>query len=217
MIGKWLRRRLPWPPVGQVDFGAFRRTSPAGDCAPGSSDALDRHFIEEFLARHAADIGGRVLQLGGGDFALRHGGVRVSACISHDPSRGGCDLPSGVTDLECIVLPGTLQRVLAPGALLRDLHGRLRRGGVLLATVPGAAQRIDADAYWRFTPYSARRLFAEVFGERALNLSMRGNVLVATAHAHRLPAAAIGAAALRVDDPEFPFEIGVRAVRQAAA
>ena len=216
MISRWLRRRLCSPPVGRVDFGALRQVPMVGGCPPGSAGALDRHLVEEFLARHAADIGGHVLEAGEGGFAARHGGARLRACTRLAVSDAGVDLPCGGSDgFDCILLPDTLHRVLTPREVLRDLHARLRPGGVLLATLPGTVRHTDGDACWLFTPYSARLLVAEPFGDDRVALTTRGNVLIALAHAHRLPASEVGDAGLRVDDPAFPFMIGVRAWRQA--
>jgi hypothetical protein len=217
MIGQWLRRRFPWPPVGQTDFGSLRRLTAIGDCLPGAAGALDRHLLDAFLLDHASDIRGRVLEEGPGGFAATYGGDRLSSRARFDADQDWTGVAQKAAGFDCILLPGTLQRVMALRPALHDLHARLRPGGVLLATLPGAAHRTDERACWRFTPYSARLLFAEVFGDDAVTLSTRGNVLIALAHAHRLPASEVGAPALRVDDPAFPFMIGVRAVRRAEA
>ena len=217
MTGKWLRRRLRWPPLGQVRFGALRRVTPVGHCLPGSAGALDRQLADEFLVGNASDISGRVLEEGDGGFAARYGGTRVARCARFTVDDAWPDLPLEEAGFDCIILPGALHRIFALSSALRDLHGRLRPGGVLLATLPGATQRTGGASFWRFTPYSARLMFTQVFGEHAVTLAARGNVLIALAHAHRLSSSEVGTEALRVDDPAFPFMIGVRAVRQPDA
>ena len=217
MIGKWLRRRLRWPPSGQVSFGALRRLTPVGHCLPGSLGALDRYLADEFLICNVSDISGRVLEEGDGGFAARHGGARVTTCAQFDVGEVWPEVPREQAGFDCIILPGALHRIFALRTVLSDLHGRLRPGGVMLATLPGATQRTVGASCWRFTPYSARLMFAQVFGEHAVTLATRGNVMIALAHAHRLSTSEVGPEALRVDDPAFPFMIGVRAVRQADA
>jgi SAM-dependent methyltransferase len=217
MIGKVLRRRLPWPPVGKADLGALRQPSPVGTCPPGAPGAIDRHLVEELLTRHAADITGRVLAAEDGGYAARLAGAAAVTRVEIGSDATRCDLPEDPAGFDCILLPDALHRVLAPEAVLRALHARLRPGGVLLATLAGAARRTDGTTCWRFTPYSARLLFAAVFGESAVTVSSRGNVLMAVAHAHRLPCAELGPQALGTDDPAFPLMIGVRAVRGADA
>ena len=107
MIGKWLRRRLRWPPVGQTDFGALRRLTAIGDCLPGSPGALDRHLLGAFLRCHASDIRGRVLEEGDGGFAATYGGDRVATCLAFDADRPWTGVAREEPGFDCILLPAT--------------------------------------------------------------------------------------------------------------
>src|SRR5262245_56519960 len=79
----WIRRTKNKferrPPVGWVRFGSFRRVLPI-DPTYGFrwGQVIDRYYIENFLARYAADIHGNVLEVATDFYTQRFGGNRVS-------------------------------------------------------------------------------------------------------------------------------------------
>ena len=82
---QWLRAqqrryRLQTVPVGPVNFGTLRRLTPNSPIFRLDHDlpTIERHYIEDFLARHAADIRGRVLEMGDAAYTRTVGGDRVS-------------------------------------------------------------------------------------------------------------------------------------------
>jgi SAM-dependent methyltransferase len=182
-----LRRRLRrWfstaPTPGRIDFGDLRRTRP-----------IDRYYIERFLARHAYDIRGRVLEIGEDTYTRRFGGERVVrsevlhvaegkpvATIVADLAQGD-EIPSDA--FGALIITQTLQYIYDVRAAIATLHRVLRPGGVMLATVPGITP-IDADWmdswYWPFTHASVQRLFEERFPSAHLQVETFGNVLSAT-------------------------------------
>src|SRR5436309_5190201 len=77
-IGQCLSRRLWSPPPGTIDFGDFGRTEPiSADFGFDRGVPIDRYFVEGFLARNAASIRGRVLEIGDNKYTLRFGGRQV--------------------------------------------------------------------------------------------------------------------------------------------
>ena len=81
-VRTWLRlvqQRGRWvPPVGRVRFGSLRRLEPVSrEYGFDRGTPVDRHYIEEFLARHAADVRGRVLEIKDDGYTRRFGGDRV--------------------------------------------------------------------------------------------------------------------------------------------
>ena len=64
------------PPV--LDLGDLRRVTPI-DSGFGLSRGkpVDRHYIEDFLQRHATDIRGRVVEVAENGYTRRFGGDRV--------------------------------------------------------------------------------------------------------------------------------------------
>src|SRR5574341_1360213 len=98
MLGAWIRtmarrtllaearRRLMagqrcltrWPPIGLVRFGDLRRVTPISTVfGLDRGRCIDRYYIETFLARHATEIRGRVLEIGDNIYTWRFGGDRV--------------------------------------------------------------------------------------------------------------------------------------------
>jgi SAM-dependent methyltransferase len=222
-------RLLGVPRPGSVDFGDLRRVEPVSrDFAADRGRALDRHFIESFLARNTSDVRGRVLEIGEDTYTRRYGGERVTHSeVLH--VREGNPRATIVADLadapqipdatfDCIVLTQTLHLIYDARSAVRTLQRILKPGGVLLLTVPGISpvpvkSQWGSTWYWAFTQLSVQRMLAEVFGESAVAVEVHGNVLAATAFLQGLAAEELSREELAVVDPDFPVIVGARAVR----
>ena len=188
---------------------------------------IDRHYIERFLARHAEDIRGAVLEIADDDYTRRFGRDRVTASdvlhVSADHPRA--TLIGDLTDaphltsnrFDAIVLTQTLQFIFDTRAALATLHRILKPGGVLLATFPGLSKVSRSEWhgswFWGFTTVSARRLFEEAFAPGAVAVESFGNVLSATAFLHGLAAQELRADELEYHDAEYELLIAVRAIK----
>lgn len=238
-VRRWLRSRwLPGesvPPAGHVDFGSLRRTTPISRRWGKDRGGLpiDRYYIEAFLAAHAADIRGRVLEAGDDTYTRRFGGDAVAHCdilhavpgnpratIVADLARGGDHLPDAAFD--CVILTQVLHVIGDPGAAVRTVHRALRPGGVVLATLAGISQvsRWDVERwgdYWRFTTLAARRLFASVFPPDLVSVASYGNVLAAIAFLHGLAVQELRPEELDHHDPDYQLLITVRAATPGPA
>jgi SAM-dependent methyltransferase len=187
-----------------VRFGDLRRLKPISRVFGFDRGlCIDRYYIENFLAKHAEDIRGHVLEIGDDTYTRRFGGDRVARSDVLHVQEGNpkativadltCadSIPSDTFD--CIIFTQTLQFIYDVRAAIRHLYRILKPGGVLLATFPGISQisRYDMDRwgdYWRFTTLSARRLFEEVFPPGNVTVRAYGNVLAAVAFLHGLSA-----------------------------
>jgi hypothetical protein len=81
--------------------------------------------------------------------------------------------------------------------------------------VPGISQVCHDRAYpetdsWRFTAYSAKRLFNEYFPENDIQVHTYGNVLAATAFLYGLATRELKPNELDHHDSDYPVIIGVR-------
>lgn len=215
------------PRFGAVDMGDLARAEPVGErFGFDRGTPVDRWFIERFLARHAADIRGRVLEVGDAAYSRRFGTgitrqdvLHVSAAspeatIVGDLSQPG-SLPEGAFD--CLVVCQTLQYVFDLATGVAQLRQALAPNGVLLLTVPGVSS-VDRgewkDAWlWSLTQSSARRLFEEAFGAENVEVASHGNVYAATCFLHGLAAEEVEERLLERDDPAYPLVITVRAHR----
>ncbi len=227
---KW-RREKNVPAAGHVDFGSLRRLTPISRRwgKDRGGQPIDRYYIERFLAAHAGDIRGRVLEVGDDRYARRFGDDAVmrrdilhpvpgnpQATIVADLARGGDQLPEAAFD--CVILTQVLHVISDPGAAVRTVHRILRPGGVVLASVAGISQvsRWDMERWgdhWRFTTLSARRLFASVFPPELVSVASYGNVLAAIAFLHGLAAQDLRPEELDHHDPDYQVLITVRAAR----
>lgn len=217
-----------WPPVGCVRFGSLRRMTPISrDWGFDRGIPVDRYFIERFLAEHALDIRGHVLEVGQNTYTRRFGGDNVTksdvlhaiegnpqativgdiTCAEHIPSE----------TFDCVIFTQTLLVIYEVRAAIQTLFRILKPDGVLLVTVPGVAHHItryDMDRwgdYWRFTSLSARRLFEEVFPAANVQVKAYGNVLAAIAFLHGLAAQELRPEELDYRDPDYEVSIMVRA------
>jgi SAM-dependent methyltransferase len=217
------------PPKGKVRFGDLRRLTPLSyEFGFDRGLPIDRYYIESFLARHASDIHGHVLEVGDDSYMCRFGGERVlkkdilhvaagnsAATIVADLAQAADHIPSNQFD--CIILTQTLHLVYNFDAALQTLHRILKPGGVLLATFPGISQiSIDewSDSwYWAFTLPSAHRMFETIFPAQNLEIQSHGNVLAATAFLQGLAVDELDQEELDHFDPHYQTLITVRAVK----
>ncbi len=218
------------PRVGAVNLGDLDRLTPVSrDWGFDRGQPIDRLYIERFVARHAKDISGHVLEVSNNDYTGRYGGARVTHSDILHPDDGNpratviADLAVPNAELEgrfdCIICTQTLQLIFDFQSAITQLHRWLKPGGVALVSVPGISQISREDMqqtgdYWRFTGAAVKRLFAEEFGEGAAEIEVLGNVLAATAFLQGIAAEEFDEAELFEADPQFQMLTTVRAVRQ---
>src|SRR5262249_44641831 len=219
------------PPLGKVDFKNLRTLAPVSRMyGLDRGRPIDRYYIEKFLARHAADVHGRVLEIGDNSYTGQYGGSRVSrsdvlhikegnprATIVADLAEAD-NIPS--ESFDCIILTQTLQYIYDVKTAVRTLYRLLRPGGVLLASMPGISPIIPESwgkgFYWKFTCDSARRLFADVFGAEQVRTKAHGNVLAAISFLHGLAVEEMQLDELEHADSQYQVVITVRAVKPTA-
>ena len=230
-----LARRLRWwtrrPPVGRVDFGDLRRTTPISTVwGADRGEPVDRHYIEAFLTRHAQDVRGRVLEIGTDRYTRSFGGDRVVSSdvlhvAEHNPGVtiiGNLETGEGLGDesfdgaFDCVILTQTLNVLFDVPSALRTAERILAPGGILLVTVPGISKisRYDMDRWghhWSFTTASMRRLLEQVFPASHLEIEAHGNVLAAIAFLHGLSSSELSAEELARADRDYEVLVACRA------
>jgi peptidoglycan/xylan/chitin deacetylase (PgdA/CDA1 family) len=223
-------RILATLPPGPPDIGDLRRVTPVSrNWGYERGGPVDRHYIEEFLTAHAADVQGVVLEIQEPDYTQRFGGGRVtrSDVVDLDPAnpratvvsdlRAAANIASNTYD--CVIVTQTIHVIDDMAAVVAECHRILRPGGVLLATMP-AASRVcveygqDGD-FWRVTEAGARRLFGSTFPHEHLQVESRGNVLVNAAFLYGLGMGELTPEEYAFSDPYYPALITVRATKPA--
>lgn len=225
------RYRLQRPRVGGLDLGDLRRTAPVSRAfGLDRGQPVDRRYIEGFLARHAADVRGRVLEFGDDRYTRAFGGDRVerSDVLSVVEGTPGAtivaDLADGATipsdTFDCILCTQTLQMIYDVGAAVETLHRILRPGGVLLLTAGGikpVGRREGIDGwgeYWSPTEQGLRRLLGDRFGPGNVEVTTYGNVLSAVAYLHGLAAEELSEEELDHRDPDYEVLLAARVVKR---
>ncbi len=188
---------------------------------------VDRYYIERFLAAHASDIRGRVLEIGNNTYTLRFGGVEVdrSDVLHIDGTNTHATFVGDLTQIDvlpkavfnCIVLTQTLHLIFDMHSAVRTLYHALAPGGVLLLTVPGITP-VDtgewgATWYWSLTSMAARRLLEERFRPDEIEVEAHGNIFAATAFLYGFALEELDRADLDLNDSSFPVIVTVRAVK----
>jgi SAM-dependent methyltransferase len=229
MIGPAIRRLIN--PVRRlygrlaIGRGQFNRSSPLSlEYGYDRGTPIDRHYIEGFLEAHAADIRGRVLEIGDDSYSRRFGGERIArqdilhvagnpkATITGDISDPRT-LPS--TSFDCIILTQTLHLIYDMATAVGELRRSLAAGGVLLVTVPGVSS-IDrgewgADWHWSLTELSLRRLLLQSFDAAHIAVETFGNLFAATAFLHGACVEEVDRAKLEPVDPIYPVTVAASA------
>lgn len=174
----------------------------------------ERGPIAAFLASEAAalDAGARVLDVGAGDAPYRelfaHTGY-VTTDWQHSVHEGAAAadirapadaIPRPDGSFDCVVLTQVLEHIPEPAAVLTECFRLLRRGGVLLISVPLAWELHEVPRdYYRYTAFGLEHLLATA-GFTVEVLAPRGSTLVT------LGALAMNASWAAHLDPEVPLE-----------
>lgn len=207
------------PSPGKVRFGDFNRTTPINtNFGVNRGGAVDRYYIENFLAKHAAVVKGRVLEVGDDQYTRKFGGenVQKSEVLDVDANNdkatfiGDLSNAGAIPDnsFDCFILTQTLQYVFDLEAAIKTCYRVLKPGGSLLLTVPGIGQigklKSEKENYlWSFTDTSIQRLLTGVFPQAHVQVKAFGNVLSATAFLYGLGLPEIKKASLDVEDPYY--------------
>jgi glycosyltransferase involved in cell wall biosynthesis len=234
---RWLRAkigsRLPDSVAARVkpmtSPRPFHRLTPASaDFGYDRGTPIDRYYLENVLAQHAADIQGHVLEIKDNAYTRRFGGPRVTNSDVLDLVADNThatiiadlrDCPQVPSDkFDCVIVTQTLHLIYEVPRAVQSLHRILKPGGVVLATLPGISQ-IARDGlnrwqdHWRFTSESARRLFADVFGAKNVMVVSHGNFCAAVNFLDGRAVEELSSRELAHSDRDYPLVISVRAIK----
>lgn len=177
--------------------------------------AVDRPYIEEFLAAHASDVRGRVLEVKDAAYATRFGGADVTHVdvVDIDPTNDSATIVADLNEpgvlppdsYNCMILTQVLE-FLRPEPVLEHLYDALAPGGVLLISVPFLARlETPQDDRWRLSPDGLREVLGDVLPAGAsTQVTGRGNLAAAVALMVGLSAEECGRPDARPDDWRFP-------------
>ena len=231
MIGRTLFRRLRAPfrrAYGSVAmaFGRAASAKPLSmDFGYSRGTPIDRYYIERFLAGHASDIRGRVLEIGDDSYSRRFGGARVERqdVLHRNSGHPGATITGDLADasvlperaFDCIILTQTLHLIFDLQAAVAQIHRGLAPGGVALITVPGISP-IDRGEWkdswhWSLTERALAKLLRGPFKPANVEISVFGNLSAATAFLHGAAVEEVGRARLDPFDSAYPLTVAARA------
>jgi peptidoglycan/xylan/chitin deacetylase (PgdA/CDA1 family)/SAM-dependent methyltransferase len=219
------------PEPASGPFSGPRRMVPLSRAmGPDQGHPIDRYYIEGFLAQHATDIRGRVLEIGDNNYALRFGGDRIlkTDVLHHTRDSPAAMLVAALTrakylpseTFDCIIFPSGLHLIYDARVALRSLWRSLKPGGALLAACPGLTALNHTEStsawYWRFTQASVGQLLEDVAPGSGAEVNSHGNVLAACAFLYGLAVEELSPPELDFQDSNYDITLTVRAVKPAA-
>jgi SAM-dependent methyltransferase len=210
------------PAVGKVQFGDLYSTKPINrNYGINRGGAVDRVYIEHFLAKNSRLIKGRTLEVAGNEYTIKYGGSNVTQSdILHVDEKNekatiiadlGKPLNMEENVFDCIILTQTLQFIYDYRQVIENCFRLLKPSGHLLLTVPGITP-IGKDPfnwYWSFTSFSMREISYEQFGSDNVQVETYGNVLSASAFLYGLGRGEISLKDLMIHDPSYQVIVAV--------
>lgn len=179
---------------------------------------IDRYYVDAFFTAQRSLISGRVLEIQTRDHTRKYGtAVTASDTLDISPEfrpTYQCDLAraSMVADgsYDCFLLPNTLCFLRDLDAALREARRIVRRGGVILATVPGFVPLTpDVADYWHASAEGWRVVAARVWPDCETAVESYGNCLAAAAAMYGIAAEELTNAELDAQDPRYPVLVTI--------
>ncbi|RZJ74253.1 MAG: methyltransferase domain-containing protein [Flavobacterium sp.] len=213
------------PLVGKIAWGDFNRVKPfSSNFGFDRGGAIDRYYIENFLASEASLIRGNVLEIADNFYSLKFGGSAItkSNILHLNENAPGAtyiadlgqenNMPSDHFD--CIILTQTLQYIYDFKLALNNCYRMLKSGGTLLLTVPGISP-IEAGEWrkfwlWSFNEASMHKICAELFEGKNYTINSYGNVYAAISFLHGIGISEVDKAKLDVRDSAFDVVLTLR-------
>lgn len=218
-----------WIPVGEVNWGDLRRTSPISrKFGFDRGLPVDRYYVEKFLNKYSLDIKGHVMEIGDDSYTKQFGAKRVTKIdVLHvDQSNPQATIIADLVNadqipsnqFDTIILTQTLLLIYDLKGALKTIYRILKPGGTVLVTVPGISQICHQEMklwgdFWRFTRKSAEYLFKEVFPKENIQVDSFGNVFSAASFLFGIASSELKTEELDFKDPDYEVTIGIKAIK----
>jgi glycosyltransferase involved in cell wall biosynthesis len=216
------------PKPGKINTGDFERTTPFSyDFGFDRGGAIDRYYIEKFLAENQLSVKGRVLEIGDNEYTLRYGKERIqrSDILHVDDSNPNATFVGDISNaphipsdtFDCIILTQTLHLIYDFKGALATCYRILKPGGSLLLTVPGISH-VDHGKWreywlWSFTDTSIKRVLEETFTMSDVEIKTYGNVYAAAAFLYGMGLPEFKRENLEKKDPSYQVIISAKATK----
>ena len=216
------------PDQGKILWGDFAMTKPiSNNYGFDRGGAIDRYYIENFLASQASLIKGNVLEVADNSYTLKYGkhSVTKSDVLHINKDAPGAtfiadlgqenDMPSDYFD--CIILTQTLQFIYDYRLALKNCYRMLKKDGALLLTVPGISA-IELGEWhkswlWSFNEASIEKICEELFPDKNLKIDSYGNVFAAISFLHGVGISEIDTKKLDIKDHAYDVIVTLRLIK----
>ena len=200
------------------EWGNLRRLHPFSESyGIDRGGSVDRGYIDDFIARNADAIHGRVLEVLDDHYAsTAKKRITQLDIVDIDPSNSRATL---VVDLgapgalpvktyDCVIVTQTLHLVRDIERAIDNIWGALVPGGTALLSIPVIC-RIDADFgpagdLWRFTPAGWELFLNRRLPAADVTVEGHGNLVVAIAFLEGLAPQELCPEEIAYEDPHFP-------------
>jgi SAM-dependent methyltransferase len=214
-LGASARQRPP----GTIKWGHLRRLEPLSrNWGHDRGTPIDRIYIEEFLAKHAADVRGSCLEVRSPTYTQRFGADRVtrSDVLDVNPANPAATVVADLSDpdslppgrFDCVIFTQTLQIIPDMRAAVANVWRALAPGGVILLTVPTMGFHESGTAFdnhrWRVTRLGLQWLLGQLPAAR-VETATYGNLLSCVAFLYGMAAEELRPDELAPHDPDFPM------------
>jgi hypothetical protein len=179
--------------------------------------AIDRFYIDGFIANHHEDIRGRVLEVADDRYTNQHRDrVTRLDVLDIDPRNDRATIIADLDDpgslppdtFDCVVLTQTLHYVSNMEVALTNVWSSLVAGGAILVTASAAAKvdhnLADHDS-WRVLPNGLSHLLARSCPGAEVTVGARGNMLATIGFFLGLAAEELTESELALNDPLYPL------------
>jgi SAM-dependent methyltransferase len=200
-------------------WGNLRRVTPiSATYGFERGTPIDRYYVDQFFTAHRHLVTGRVLEIQTRDHIRKYGaGVTAADTLDISPEfrpTYQCDLASAAIvpdgSYDCFLLPNTLCFLRNLDAALREARRIVRRGGVILATVPGFVPLTpDVEDYWHASADGWRVVSERVWPDCETAIASHGNCLSAAASMYGIAAEELTDAELDAHDPRYPVLVTI--------
>ena len=208
--------------VKRARWGNLRRSEPfSAYYGFERGTPIDRFYIERFLAEHAQDIQGTVLEVGTARYAQAFSSPREVEIVDNDKTNSDATIVADLSErdslpfgrFDCFILTQTLQLVEDLDEAIRNAWQSLASGGVLLITVPGitrADPKHTSIDRWRVTPAGLDTLLARACPQARRKVVGYGNLISAVGFLMGLAAEELEETELTAEDPHFIVSVCAR-------
>lgn len=180
--------------------------------------AIDRFYIEKFLADHRTNIKGTVMEIAEDRYIKMFPENVSESVILHvngwgeGVTKGNLATGDGIEAncIDCLICTQTIQFIYDIHNVVENIYKLLKPNGTVMLTAAAISQIALYDyknwgEYWHFTDQSMRELLQEAFAEDQIEVHAYGNMKAAIASMFGMCQEEMNLADLEYQDEQFPL------------